>query len=236
MFPWYENYVTDTTRHADSLFTESPPFIRDIIFISRKHSYIFSMYLILLQNQSNWFIYLFIEFSGHSFIFKKLIQTLFSYAWICLNILLICSQTVFGCLFVCSLASFNNRMFYCSMLLFSFILGEFNSYSIIVTASWQLSQWFMKNKERKGRYCFIFIFPFYYLDLKGIKPINFLKISKCINHFTVGANIVQKQCSLMIHVLTCESPIQQCRDYEFRPYLWLSCRRVFQQNHCENTT
>ena len=34
---WY------TTRPADSLFTESPSFPRDIIFISQKHSLLFSM-------------------------------------------------------------------------------------------------------------------------------------------------------------------------------------------------
>ena len=28
---------------GDSLFTESPPFLRDIIFISRKHSLLFSI-------------------------------------------------------------------------------------------------------------------------------------------------------------------------------------------------
>ena len=33
--------------HADSLFTKSPPFLRDIIFISRKHSLLFSIYVSL---------------------------------------------------------------------------------------------------------------------------------------------------------------------------------------------
>ena len=173
MFPWYENYVTDTTRHADSLFTESPPFIRDIIFISRKHSYIFSMYLILLQNQSNWFIYLFIEFSGHSFIFKKLIQTLFSYAWICLNILLIFSQTVFGCLFVCSLASFNNRMFYCSMLLFSFILGDFNSYYCYSKLT--IVSMIYEKQRTKRQILFYFYFSVLLFGFKGHKANKFSK-------------------------------------------------------------
>ena len=32
---------------VDSLFTKSPPFLRDIIFISRKHSLLFSIYYTL---------------------------------------------------------------------------------------------------------------------------------------------------------------------------------------------
>ena len=41
-------FIKNITRRlynipADSLFTESPPFLRDIIFISWKHSLLFSM-------------------------------------------------------------------------------------------------------------------------------------------------------------------------------------------------